>query len=161
MPGMDHILAKAFLATGGAVAYPAWSVVSQVAAVGLTPAACVLTPTTAGTAGAGSTGILGVCQEQLDAVKTVTGKAFINVALEGNVKAIWDGTGTPVLGGYVVPSSTIAGRVKFVTSVTTFQGYALVGTCLSLPGSPLPTFGSNGAAGDLFDIALSGIGERI
>ena len=50
MPGMDHVLSKAFLATGGSVAYPQWSLVQQVAGVGLTPAAVQLAPTTAGTA---------------------------------------------------------------------------------------------------------------
>jgi len=161
MPGMDHVISKAFLATGGSVAYVPFMVVSQVAAVGLVPAAVQITPTSAGTAGAGSTGIVGVCQEALDAAKTNTGKAFINVAIEGDTKVIWDGTGTPVIGGYVVPSSTVAGSVKFVTSVTTFQGFALVGVALSLPGSPLPTFGANAAAGDLFDIALADPGTRI
>jgi len=170
MPGSDHILAKAFLATGGAVAYPQWSVVQQVAAVGLTPAAVQLAPITQGVAG--NTGIVGVCQEPLDAAKTATGKAFINVAMEGNTKCIWDGTtgGTtpwatvgiaPVLGAYVVPSQLVAGRVKFIPATgSAGLGYGIIGQLLSLPGSPLPTFGANAAAGDIFDVALM-IGVRV
>jgi hypothetical protein len=169
MPGMDHILAKAFLATGGSVAYPQWAVVTQVAAVGLVAAAVQITPTTAGTTGTAQT-VIGVCQEQLDATKTVTGKAFINVALQGNVKVIWDGTTsaggtpasvTPALGLYVVPSNTVAGRVRIITPPATYQGIPLLGTLISLPGSPLPTFGANAAAGDLFDVALADVGSRV
>jgi hypothetical protein len=155
MPGMDHILTKAFLATGGAVAYPQWSVVQQVAAVGVVPAAVQLAPTALGTAGAADLGTLGVCQEPLDAVKTATGKAFIGVALLGNTKVIWDGVGTPALGAYVVPSGTTAGRVKVVANLATFQGFQVLGQLIALPGSPLPTFGASAAAGDLFDITLT------
>lgn len=160
MPGMDHILNKAFLATGGSVAYPQWCVVQQVSAVGVVPAAVQIAATALGTAGASDIATLGVCQEPLDAVKTATGKAFISVALAGNTKVIWDGTGTPALGALVVPSGTVAGRVKFVANLATFQGFQVLGTCLSLPGSPLPTFGGSGAAGDLFDIALTS-GARV
>jgi len=168
MPGMDHILAKAFLATGGSVAYPQWAVVEQVAAVGVVPAAVQIAPTSLGVAaGGGAATALGVCQEPLDAVKTNTGKAFISVMLAGNTKCIWDGTtgGTtpwatvgvaPVIGALVVPSATVAGRVKFLPASTApFLGWQILGTLLSLPGSPLPTFGANAAAGDLFDVALT------
>jgi hypothetical protein len=167
---MDHILNKAFLATGGSVAYPIFSVVQQVSAVGLTPAAVQLAPTSAGTA-AGSTAIVGVCQEALDAAKTVTGKAFVSVAVAGLTKAIWDGTtgGTtpwatvgvaPALGVYVVPSATVAGRVKFITAPAAFLGFGVIGQLVALPGSPLPTFGASAAAGDLFDVDLT-IGGRL
>jgi hypothetical protein len=165
MPGSDHVLAKAFLATGGSVAYPQWSVVQQVAAVGLVPAAVQLAPTSAGVA-ATSTGLIGVCQEPLDAVKTNTGKAFINVAVQGLTKCIWDGTtgGTtpwatvgiaPVLGAYVAASQAVAGRVKFLPATGSGGlGFGIIGVLVSLPGSPLPTFGASAAAGDLFDIEL-------
>jgi hypothetical protein len=168
---MDHVLSKAFLATGGSVAYPQWSLVQQVAGVGLTPAAVQLAPTTAGTAGT-STALVGVCQEVLDAVKAATGKAFINVAMLGNVKCIWDGTTggatpwatvgvAPALGVYVVPSATVAGRVKFIPAPGTGAlDWGIVGMLISLPGNPLPTFGAGAAAGDLFDVALA-IGTRI
>jgi hypothetical protein len=168
MPGMDHILNKAFLATGGAVAYPQFSVVQQVSAVGVVPAACQLAPTSLGVAGGGgAAAALGVCQEPLDAVKTATGKAFVSVALAGNTKVIWDGTtgGTtpwatvgvaPVIGALVVPSQAVAGRVKFLPPGTTaFLGWQLLGVLIGLPGSPLPTFGASAAAGDLCDIALT------
>jgi hypothetical protein len=168
MPGMDHILAKAFLATGGAVAYPQWCVVQQVGAVGLVPAAVQIAPTSLGVAGGGGAAAsLGVCQDALDAVKTATGKAFINVALDGNTKCIWDGTTggvtpwatvgvAPVLGALVVPSQTVAGRVKFLPpGSTAYLGWQILGTLISLPGSPLPTFGAGAAAGDIFDVALS------
>src|ERR1700744_6394077 len=165
MPGMDHILAKAFLATGGAVAYPQWSVVQQVSAVGLVPAAVQLAPISAGVA-ATSTGLIGVCQEPLDAVKTATGKAFINVAVAGNVKCIWDGTTggvtpwatvgiAPVLGAYVAASQAVPGRVKFLPATGSGGlGFGVIGQLISLPGSPLPTFGAGAAAGDLFDVEL-------
>lgn len=166
MPGMDHILAKAFLATGGSVAYPIFSVVQQVAGVGLVPAAVQLAPLSLGVAGGGGAAPLGVCMETLDATKTVTGKAFINIALEGNVKCVWDGTtgGTtpwatvgvaPAIGCLVVPSATVIGRVKFLPIAAAFLGWSVVGTLISLPGSPLPTFGAGAAAGDLFDLALT------
>jgi hypothetical protein len=165
---MDHILAKAFLATGGSVAYPQWSVVQQVAGSGFTPAAVQLAPITLGAAAQAAP--VGVCQEPLDAVKTNTGKAFINVAIDGNVKCIWDGTtgGTtpwatvgiaPAIGALVVCSQLVAGRVKFIPASAPYLGWQVIGTLLSLPGSPLPTFGANAAAGDLFDVALS-IGAR-
>src|SRR5260370_27282961 len=80
MPGTDHVLSKGFLATGGSVAYPQWSVVQQVAAVGVVPAAVALAPTSLGVAAAAAP--LGVSVDALDAVKTVTGKAFINIALD-------------------------------------------------------------------------------
>jgi predicted membrane protein len=168
MPGMDHVISKAFLATGGSIAYPQWSVVQQVAAVGVTPAACALAPITLGVAAAAPP--LGVCQEQLDAVKTATNKAFVNVALDGNVKCIWDGTtgGTtpwatvgiaPAIGALVVCSQLVPGRVKFISAQAAYLGWQVLGTLLSLPGSPLPTFGANAAAGDIFDVALT-IGTR-
>jgi len=171
MPGMDHILNKAFLATGGSVAYPQFSVVQQVAAVGVVPAAVQLAPTTAGTA-AGSVNIVGVCQEPLDAVKTNTGKAFVSVAMADNTKVIWDGTtgGTtpwatvgvaPALGVFVVPSQAVAGRVKFIPATGSGGlGYGVIGQLIALPGSPLPTFGASAAAGDLFDCMLM-IGSRV
>jgi hypothetical protein len=169
MPGMDHILSKAFLATGGSVAYVQFQCVQQVAAVGVVPAAIQITPTTAGTTGTSQT-VIGVVQEPLDATKTVTGKAFVNVAIMGNTKVIWDGTtsagGTPAsvapaLGLYVVPSNTTAGRVRCITPPATYQGIPLLGVVIDLPGSPLPTFGASSAAGDLFDIALADPGSRI
>ena len=172
MPGSDHILNKAFLATGGSVAYVQFMVMQQVAAVGLVPAAVQICPTAAGAAGANSISLAGIVQEPLDAAKTNTGKAFVNVAVQGTSKAIWDGTTggttpwatngvTPTIGCLVVPSATTAGRVKFIPGNTGFVGFALVGALISLPGSPLPTFGANAAAGDLFDVALAGFGERV
>jgi hypothetical protein len=130
-----------------------------------------LAPVGAGTA-AGSTALVGVCQEPLDAVKTATGKAFINVAMAGNVKCIWDGTtgGTtpwatvgvaPALGVYVVPSATVAGRVKFIPAGGAGAlDWGVLGMLISLPGSPLPTFGAGAAAGDLFDLVLA-LGVRV
>ncbi len=168
MPGTDHVLSKAFLATGGSVAYPQWSVVQQVAAVGVVPAAVALAPTSLGVAAAAAP--LGVSVDALDAVKTVTGKAFINIALDGNVKCIWDGTTggitpwatvgiAPALGALVVASATVAGRVKFIPATAPFLGWAVIGTLIALPGNPLPTFGASAAAGDWFDVALT-LGAR-
>jgi hypothetical protein len=168
---MDQILSKAFLATGGSVSYPQWSVVQQVAAVGLVPAAVQLAPVTAGTA-AGSVGIIGVCAELLDATKTVTGKAFVNIAIDGNCKCIWDGTTggatpwatvgvAPGIGVYAVPSATTPGRVKFIPATGSGGlGYGAIGMLISQPGSPLPVFGAGAAAGDLFDITLL-VGSKV
>jgi hypothetical protein len=168
MPGMDHILSKAFLATGGSVAYLQFQCVQQVAAVGLVPAAIQITPTSAGT-GTNTQVVAGVVQEPLDATKTVTGKAFVSVAIIGNTKVIWDGTtsgGTPVsiapvVGAYVIPSAAVAGRVRCIAAPASFQGVPLLGIVADLAGSPLPTFGANAAAGDLFDVILSDPGSRV
>ena len=90
MPGMDHLLTKAFLATGGAVAYKQFQCVKQVAESTLQPAQCAIMT-------AGDTNPpLGVVQEPLDAVKTATGKAFVGVALSGNTKVIVGATAVVV-----------------------------------------------------------------
>ena len=152
MPGMDHILSKGFLATGGSVAYSQFMVVQQInAATGplstINQAQCQICPPSA-SAAAGE--VLGVCQENLDAVKTATGKAIIGVAMQGNIKVIWDGVGTAALTGVVIPSGTTAGSVAFKATSTTFANFPVVGIPLTLPA----------AAGDLFDIMLA-IGDRI
>jgi hypothetical protein len=164
MPGMDHLLAKGFLATGGSVAYTFGQVVEQVnASTGplsvINQAQCVQYPLAASLSAlrAGAP-VLGVCQENLDAVKTATGKAIIGIALQGDVKVVWDGTGTPSLNNAVIPSYTggggsliAVGNVAFVAPTAgTFNGYPVVGIPLTLPA----------AAGDWFDIQLTP-GDRI
>jgi hypothetical protein len=152
MPGMDHILSKGFLATGGSVAYTFGQVVQQInAATGplsvINQAQCQICPAQSPVGHS----ILGVCQENLDAVKTATGKAIIGIALQGNVKVVWDGVGTAAVdNAVVVPSTTVAGAVAFHTQTTTFANIPVVGIPLTLPA----------ATGDVFDIQLTP-GDRV
>jgi hypothetical protein len=149
---MDHILAKGFLATGGSVAYAFGQVVQQInLATGplstINQAQCQICPAQNPVGHS----ILGVCQENLDAVKTATGKAIIGVALQGNVKVIWDGVGTPAAdNATVVPSTTVAGAVAFHTQTASFLNLPIVGIPLTLPTT----------AADFFDIQLTP-GDRV
>jgi hypothetical protein len=162
MPGMDHLLSKGFLATGGSVAYQQFQVVQQVnlttgpLAV-INQAQCQINPLAASLAALKGTSIVGVTQESLDAVKTATGKAIIGVAMQGNTKVIWDGSGTPSVNAWVVPSYTgaaggvpVAGGTTFITKTTTFTGVPIVGIPLTLPA----------VAGDIYDVQLM-IGDYV
>jgi hypothetical protein len=152
MPGMDHILTKGFLATGGSVAYTFGMVVTQVnLATGplsvINQAQCAIC---AAQSPVGHS-VLGVCQENLDAVKTVTGKAVIGIALQGNVQVVWDGAGTAAWdNSVVIPSTTVAGAVAFRAASTTFANIPVVGTPLTLPA----------VTGDVFNIQLTP-GDRV
>jgi hypothetical protein len=160
---MDHILSKGFLATGSS-AYTFGQVVEQVsAATGplstINQAQCLQYPLAASlSALRAGIPVLGVCQENLDLVKVQTGKAIIGIAMQGNVKVVWDGTGTPSLNNAVIPSYTggagsliAAGNVAFVAPTAgTLNGYPVVGTPLTLPA----------IAGDIFDVQLTP-GDRI
>src|ERR1700761_8613377 len=153
MPGMDHILSKAFLATGGSVAYSKWTLVKAVAGTTLIPAqfAKMVSTTDAGVIP------LGVCMEDVDATKVATGKAFINIALEGNVKCIWDGQGTTPAPGLVVGLSgqtagTGDGRVTVITKAGAgVQPKAAIGVILDIVGNSI---GQSATAGDWFDVEL-------
>jgi hypothetical protein len=159
MAGQDHILEKGFLATGTA-AYSFGQVVKAVAGSLLDPNQCV--QTIAGTDNGVGRRVLGVCRENLDVAKVLTGKAYISVALMGIVDCIWDGAGTPVVGALVVPSAGASpandGRVAFRTTSTTYADFPVVGTLMGSAGdlqSGLPT-----AAGDLVKVMLA-IGTRV
>lgn len=145
MPGMDHLLQKAFLATGGAVAYKQFQCVKQVAETTLQPAQCAIM-----TAGDTSPP-LGVVQEPLDAAKTATGKAFVGVALQGNTKVIVGATANIAVGKYVVPSATVAGAVDALAGVTNAAAVFVVGKIIGVSGNSI---GQAVTAGDLIDIEL-------
>jgi hypothetical protein len=156
MPGMDYGRSKAYLATGS-VAYKRWQVVKNVTGTTLNPAQCAIMVATTDAA----VPPLGVCMEDLDVAKVNTGKAFINVALEGNVKAIWDGSGTtPAPGLYVGLSGGTAGtKDGQVTVVAATPGTAafVIGRILDIVGNSI---GQAATAGDWLDIQLLP-GERM
>jgi hypothetical protein len=143
---MDHILNKAFLATGGAVAYKQFQVVKQVAESTLQPAQCAIYDH------GGGAKVLGVVQEPLDAVKTATGKAFVGVALSGNSKCIVGVATNVAVGNYVVPSATIDGAVDAITGlVGTSAGQSIVGKIIGVAGNSI---GQSATAGDIIDVEL-------
>jgi hypothetical protein len=150
---MDHILSKGFLATGGAVAYNRWAVVKAVAGTTGQPAQCAIAVSTTDAAVLP----LGVCMEDLDATKTNTGKAIINIALQGNVKCIWDGVGAaPTPGAVVKLSGKAAGTGNGQVTVATKAGagaqpVACVGMVLDILGNSV---GQAATAGDWFDVEL-------
>jgi len=150
---MDHVLAKAFLATGGSVAYSRWQVVKQLGGSTMLPAQCAVMVSTTDAAVLP----LGVCMEDLDAVKTNTGKAMINIALEGNVKAIWDGVGAAPTPGSVVKLSAKAagtgnGQVTVATKAAAgVQPAACLGYVLDILGNSI---GQTATAGDWLDVEL-------
>jgi hypothetical protein len=161
MAGQDHILAKAFLATG-AGPYSFGQLVKAAAGTLLDPNQCAIA--VAGGAGDSIVGkrVLGVCRENLDAAKVATGKAYVSVGLMGIVDCIWDGVGTPVAGALVVPSAAASpandGRVAFRATSATYGDFPVVGTLMGSAGdlqSGLPT-----AAGDLIKVMLA-IGTRV
>jgi hypothetical protein len=152
MPGMDHILSKGFLATGGSVAYKQWQVVKQIAGTTLAPAQCAIMVATTDLAVVP----LGVCMEPLDAAKTVTGKAIINVALQGNIKCIWDGVGTLAVGAVMGLSAGTAGvkdgQVTVMTkAIAGAQPKPALGICLGFVGNSM---GQAATAGDWIDVQL-------
>jgi hypothetical protein len=141
---MDHLLTKAFLATGGAVAYKQFQVVKQVAESTLQPAQCAVMTA------ADTSPVLGVVQEPLDAVKTATGKAFVGVALSGNTKVIVGVTTNIAIGKFVVPSATVAGAVDALAA-NLGAGLYVVGKIIGVGGNSI---GQAVTAGDLIDIEL-------
>jgi hypothetical protein len=160
---MDHILSKGFLASSSATAALTFGqLVAASAGSLLEPNQAVVALAGAGGAGAKGGQILGVCMENVDLAKMVTGKAYFNVALHGIVDVIWDGSAqAPAIGGLVVPSVATAGatnngRVAFSVgglATPTFSGLRVVGMCVGSAGdlqSGVPT-----AAGDLFKILLT------
>ena len=145
MPGMDHILSKAYLMTGSS-AVKQFQVVKQVAETTLVPAQCAVM-----TAGDTAT-VLGVVQEPLDAAKVTTGKAFVNVATTGNTKVIVGVATNCAIGAYAVPSASVAGAVDFLAGkVGSSGGTYIVGQVIGIKGNSI---GQAVTAGDLIDITL-------
>jgi hypothetical protein len=146
MPGMDHILCKAYLATGGSVALKQFQVMKQVAETTIQPAQCALYLHT------DTVSVLGVIQEPLDAAKTNTGKAFVNVALQGLTKVIVGTTANCAIGAYVVPSVTVDGACDFLAGkVGASGGQYIVGQVTGIKGNSI---GQSVTVGDLIDIQL-------
>jgi hypothetical protein len=140
MSGQDHLLAKAFLATGGA-AYVYGQCVTLAAGTALDPNQMVITPITA--RGITTPAYLGLVQENLDLVKVATGKAYASVALAGVGFGIADGA--VAIGAMVCHSVVTAGQLHAVAK--TAAGSA-----------PLPIMGmamtTATTAGDIFSVLL-------
>jgi hypothetical protein len=149
---MDHVLSKAYLATGGSVAYTRWTLVKALTGTTLIPAQCakMVSTTDAGVMP------LGVCMEDLDATKTSTGKAFIQIATQGIVKCIWDGVGTtPAPDLYVGLSAKTAGTGDGQVTVVANTPAAVtfvVGRVIDILGQSI---GATAAAGDWIDVELT------
>jgi hypothetical protein len=144
---MDYKLSKAFLATGGSVALKKFQVVKQVAETTIQPAQCALYAHT------DAVMPLGVLMEDLDAAKTNTGKAFVNVALEGNVKVIVGATTNMAIGKYVIPSITVDGAVDALAGmVGASAGTHVLGRIIGVSGNSI---GQSVTAGDYIDIELT------
>jgi hypothetical protein len=144
MAGQDHLLTKAFLATGSN-AYILGQVVVAVAGSTLDPNQMV--QATVGAGVALQPAPIGVVTENLDLVKVQTGKAYAGVAIAGVCWVIWDGVGTLGPGVPMVPSAAVAGRV-FAGSTIGTTGRPSVGIWLGYDGA-------SPAAGDLIQILLT------
>jgi hypothetical protein len=145
MPGMDHILNKAYLATG-TNAFKQFQVVKQVAETTLQPAQCALYLHT------DTVPVLGVIQEALDAAKTTTGKAFVGVALQGLSKVIVGVATNCAIGAYVIPSATVDGACDFLAGkLGSSGGTYIVGQVTGIKGNSI---GQAVTAGDLVDIQI-------
>jgi hypothetical protein len=153
MPGMDHILSKGYLLTGG-VAFSRWQVVKAVAGSTTVPAQCakMVSTTDAGVVP------LGVCMEDVDLTKVQTGKAIAQIATNGNVKCIWDGQGAAPTPGAIVKLSGQApgtgdGRVTVATkAIAGAQPAAVLGVVLDILGNSI---GQAATAGDWIDVELN------
>jgi hypothetical protein len=125
-----------FLATGS-TAYALGEVVVLSAGSTLEPSQVARATTTRGL-------VIGVCAENLDAVKAATGKAHISIQLEGIAKVI--ASAAIAQGAYVANSGTVAARAMSAAQVA--------------GGSvPLPVFGialtAAAANGDIIDVLLT------
>jgi hypothetical protein len=106
MSGQDHLLAKAFLATG-ASAYVYGQLVVPAAGTTLDPNQMAIASHL--TTWAGATPPLGLVQENLDLVKVATGKAYASVAIFGVGFGI---AGAAIaVGAQVMPSAAVDGQL--------------------------------------------------
>jgi hypothetical protein len=147
MAGQDHVLAKAFLATGSS-AYILGQVVTAVAGTALDPNQCVQCALAG--AGANAPTPLGLATENIDLVKVQTGKAYVNVAIAGIAYGIWDGVGALTPGCSLIPSAAVIGRLAQVAVGTT--GRPCVGVYLGDGGV---VAGGSTAAGDIIAVMLT------
>jgi hypothetical protein len=134
MPGANYILSKGYLMTGSA------AVVRGTAAKVATGS--TLQPAQAALATAADGDLIGVFQEDLDAAKVQTGKAYVGVALMGIVECV--ASAAVVVGAYV--TATTGG--KMVT--TTSAGDEVVGKAMTAAA----------ADGDYFQVLLM-IGSKV
>jgi hypothetical protein len=144
---MDHILSKAYL-MAGVTALKQFQVMKQVAETTLQPAQANLYLHTDSNA---TVSVLGVVQEALDAAKAATGKAFVNVAIQGLTKVIVGTTANCAIGSYAIPSATVDGACDFTTKLGASAGTYIVGQVTGIKGNSI---GQTLTVGDLIDIQL-------
>jgi hypothetical protein len=150
MAGQDHVLSKAFLATGNA-AYIFGQLVLPVAGTSLDPNQMVIAPANSG--GISAPTPLGLVQENLDLVKVTTSKAYGNVAIAGIAFAIYN-TGTLTVGVPLIPSVAVAGRLDATPQGVT--GRPMIGIYMGGGGGILGG-GTTAAvaAGDIIAVLLT------
>lgn len=131
--GPQYVLDKGFLATG-ATAYAFGEIVKLVVGIGnfTTTVNSVVRNTTATVLTTADT-MLGVCQEDLDAVRLATGKAEIGVRLMGIARVQ---TGAAVTVGKFVTNDATARAIAVTKATAGAQpvpvlGYALTGATAS------------------------------
>jgi hypothetical protein len=148
MAGQDHVLSKAFLATGAA-AYVFGQCVVAVAGTTLDPNQMIQANTTTNLAAFAPTP-LGLVQENLDLIKVQTGKAYGTVAIAGIAFGIWDGVGALVYGANLAPSAVLSGRLA-VATLAAPAGKPVVGTYIGGAGGTTAA----AAAGDIISVLLT------
>jgi hypothetical protein len=134
MEGQNYVLVKSFLATGGSVAYNRGDLVVAAAGSTLQPAQCALST-------ASTDRILGVVQEDLDAAKVNTGKAYVAVMLLGVAQCV-AGAALATINTRVMPGS--GGTAKQVIAAA---------TATNIPFGV--TLGVSGAQGDYISVLLT------
>lgn len=135
MIGGNYVLSKGFLATGGSVAYKRGDIVKFATGSTLQPMQVALSS-------ASNDAIAGVCQEDLDAAKVATGKAYVGVAIMGIIECVFGGGTAIAMGDRVMPgtSGTAKQAVKAATT-----GNSVLGVAMSVPS----------AQGDYFSVLLT------
>jgi hypothetical protein len=120
MEGMNYVLAKGFLATGGNVAYNRGDLVKWATGSTLQPSQVALSA-------ASNDAIAGVVLEDLDAAKVNTGKAYVGVQILGIAQVVWGGGTAVAIGDKLMPgaSGTAKQVIKAATSANTIVGIAM------------------------------------
>lgn len=108
--GPNFVLDKAFLAQGSS-AY----VYGQAVGFGTVPQSCAAISVA-------NTYVLGICQENIDATRVATGKAFINVRMAGIARAL---VGAAVVKGDPLTPDATGRLIKQVTAGGKFYAVAL------------------------------------
>jgi hypothetical protein len=134
MEGMNYVLAKSFLATGGNVAYNRGDLV--VAAAGST-----LQPTQVALSSASTDRIVGVVLEDLDAAKVNTGKAYVSVLIMGVAQCV-AGAALATIGTRVMPGASGTAKQAIAAATTGNVPFGV-------------TMGVSGAQGDYISVLLT------